>query len=1675
MDSDESIFSMGEESDGFVPETKAKPKAAPKKAAARPAPKKMVQSTLKTKAAPKKRPTPESDDEAMSDVSGLSNPPPKAKKQKKDTTASKSSAAILDEIENDDMDIDSPAKPAKPSKPKTATETYTKLSQLDHILLRPDTYIGSVERTEQQMWVLNKESEQMEYKAVNFVPGLYKIFDEILVNAADNKQRDPSMNYMKININRAEGVISVENNGKGIPIEIHEKEKIYIPELIFGHLLAGSNFDDDEKKTVGGRNGYGAKLCNVFSTEFNLECQNSEHGKRYKQTWTNNMQTVHKAKITSSKSADFTRITFKPDFKRFGMEDGIDDDLESLLYRRVYDMVGTIRGIKVYLNNEQIKIKDFKAYCDLYAKSIAKERSNEEGGAPTCTVEMDKDKGHPRWEVGFAVSDGTFQQVSFVNSIATTSGGTHVNYVADQVTKHLLEVLNKKRKGHSLKQNHLRNHIFIFINCYINNPAFTSQTKEQMTTKPSQFGSKCSLGDDFLKKIAKSDALQNILDFAEKKADKMLAKGDGSKRSRVNNAKLVEANFAGTRRGHECTLILTEGDSAKGLAVSGRAILDPDRIGVFPLRGKLLNVRDASTEQIAKNAEISNIKQFLGLKHKATYTDTKNLRYGHLMIMADQDHDGSHIKGLLINFLEVAYPSLLKIPDFFREFITPIVKVWQGPNPKKPQRLKSFFTQPEYEEWKEDHKNELTRWHSKYFKGLGTSSNEDAQVYFTNLDDHLKEFDVMKSEESSLFELAFSKKKADARKEWLGSFVPGTYLDHSSKSISYTDFINKELILFSMADNMRSIPSVLDGFKPGQRKVIYACFKRNLVKDKKVVELSGYVSEQTAYHHGEASLQQTIIGLAQNFVGSNNINCLEPSGNFGSRLAGGSDAASPRYIFTRLSPFARKIFHPMDEPNLIHHYEDGKKIEPMVYAPILPMVLVNGADGIGTGWSTSIPNYHPEDIVRNLRRRMGRETEGDIEERPFEAMTPWFRGWKGSPEAAGPDRYKFNGIAYPNDQKENEIIITELPIRMWTDDFKAKLEEIIAATKGPSWIKDYKEFNDHSTVHFEIAVDEKHMGKVMEEGVLERFKLLKQVATSNLVAFDTSGRIRKYANVEEILEEFYHFRLEMYTDRKKYWLAVYHADYRKLKNQARFIKEIIDGELLVGKKKKAILVQELRDRDYEAFPPGGGDKKKTADEEEEGEENQDVEGDLDNGARDYDFLLSMPIWSLTAERLERLRQAIEKKKAEHDELLALSEKDLWCRDLDDFSREWENQLAVDAEIKTNIRRLGRRVSKKIGAGTARGRKAKDDDDFVPDKKARGRPKAAAAAKPAVKTETKSAQRFAEMFSSKPKVKKEPVANAANVMELSDAFSDDDYAALSRSKSSAPAVKTSQSPPMEAPDTGRVKRAAAAKVKAVIDDDSESDDDQMLGDVGALVKGINKPAGERERGRFSLHAMSRPDSSQGNASTSGLSKTKPKSAKAFDFDDDSPDDTNYELLAKSSPHKTATKEDHIDSFLSDDEPYVAPAKPAATKSKPTSTDSEEPAPAGLATIKKGRGRPAVAKSKEPAKPKAAPKATTKATKTAAAKVASRPATKQTTLSPAAKAYAAKKAVKKSVIDDDSDEEMAEPDSPPPKASSRARPGRAAASRRPVVIDDDSSVVQPDEDESDDPFEMDDDED
>jgi DNA topoisomerase II len=928
---------------------------------------------------------------------------------------------------------------------KSIEQIYQKKTQLEHILLRPDSYIGSIQKMTQPMWILSgssSASSKIIQKTITYVPGLYKIFDEILVNAADNKQRDPSgMNSLRVTIDAPTVTISVWNNGRSVPVTIHKEHKIYVPELIFGHLLTSSNYNDDEKKVTGGRNGYGAKLANIFSTEFSVEAADGIRGLRFRQTFRNNMSTSDDALVTPYSGPDYTCVTFKPDLARFQM-DSLDADTVALLSKRVVDMAGVLgaRGVGVSLNGSRLPISSFPDYVRLYVTS--------ETGRTADGETRVWERVNDRWEVCVCLSDGTFNQVSFVNAIATTKGGQHVAHIVDQVTNSVAEFAKKKNKGVEVKPAHVKNYLTVFVNCLIENPAFDSQTKETLTTRQKDFGSEAILSDKFLKAVLATEVVDRVLALARFKATAELQKAGGGKKSAsrlLDLPKLDDANLAGTTaHGHECTLIITEGDSAKSLAVAGLAVLGRDLFGVFPLKGKLLNVREASHKVIMGNAEIQNVVRIMGLQYGKTYESTKGLRYGHLMIMADQDHDGSHIKGLVLNFLHHFWPSLLNIPGFVREFITPIVKTSKG------KESISFFTFPEYRSWRErvQASSAPSGWAIKYYKGLGTSTSAEAKEYFSQIGRHQLDFamDVPGDtgfDANDLIDLAFSKKRADDRKEWLRKFEPGTFVNYDVDQMLVSDFIHKELILFSMADNVRSIPNAIDGLKPAQRKVLFSCFKRNLKADIKVAQLAGYVSEHSSYHHGEASLTSTIVGMAQTYVGSNNINLLVPSGQFGTRLMGGKDAASPRYIFTRLAPIARAIFHPDDDALLEYLDDDGQSIEPTFYVPIIPMALVNGAEGIGTGWSTSIPNYSPRKIISALRARIRGQAL------PTDAFVPWYRGFRGTINAKDASststQYIVTGVASTN--AKDTLTVTELPIGRWTQDYKQMLIAMITGEK----------------------------------------------------------------------------------------------------------------------------------------------------------------------------------------------------------------------------------------------------------------------------------------------------------------------------------------------------------------------------------------------------------------------------------------------------------------------------------------------------------------------------------------------------------------------------------------------------------------------------------------------------
>ncbi|MDC6270774.1 DNA gyrase subunit A [Acetobacter pasteurianus] len=1264
------------------------------------------------------------------------------------SSATSSDASGKDLVEGGGTVASVAAKAAKASS-TNASETYQKLSQLEHILKRPDTYIGSVEKTRTEMWCFDVESESMKFQEVTIVPGLYKIFDEILVNAADNKIRDPSMKNIKVKIDPENNVIQVMNDGKGIPVEIHTKEKMYIPELIFGNLLTSSNYDDDQKKVTGGRNGFGAKLCNIFSTQFEVETADLNTGKLYKQVWTDNMTKVGKPKITTLKTKkEYTKITFMPDLQKFGM-DSLDEDLLSVLRRRVYDLCGTVRNCNIYLNDKRLSVNSFKAYVEMYVKAIRERSPEPEGDAESkpATTTIVHEVFNDRWEVAFAVSDGNFNQVSFVNSIATTAGGTHVKYVSDQIITKLVETLSKREKGKKklmIKPQEVRDNMFIFINSLIENPAFTSQTKEQLTTKPSQFGGKEKFiaTENLINRILKTGIADKIRAIANANEDKALQKADGSKKLRIKNqVNLVDANKAGTKDGLKCTLILTEGLSALNLAVAGLTVVGRDYYGCFPLRGKLLNVREASADQVSKNIEINALKQIIGLQHKKVYTqeNIKSLRYGHIMIMTDQDQDGSHIKGLIINFLETSFPGLLDIPGFLLQFITPIVKVTV--NGRGAKKVIPFYSMPEFEAWREG-EGQNCRWTQKYYKGLGTSTPLEAREYFTALDRHLKRFHALQGEDASCIDLAFSKKKADDRKEWLQNFVPGDNLDPEMNEIPISDFINKELILFSMSDNVRSIPSMLDGLKPGQRKILYGCFKRKLKNEIKVAQLAAYVADVSSYHHGEQSLVQTIIAMAQNFVGSNNINLLKPNGAFGSRATGGKDAAAARYIFTELNEITRTIFNEADDPLLNYLQDDESTVEPQWYLPVLPMILVNGADGIGTGWSTNIPSYNPLDIVANLRRLMRGE--------PMEEMNPWYKGWYGDIEKVGPQKFKISGRIEQID--DNTIEISEVPVNTWTNTVKEFLLAGLGNEKTVQWIKDMEE--QHTTsIRFVVKLSDAEMAKALSVGLLEKFKLVSTISLANMVAFDPHGRIKKYLDVLDIVKDFYFVRLEYYEKRKNHMLEILQHKHSMISEQARFIKMIIDKQLSVANKKKKELIGILEANKFLKFTKDGKPIEQVVDDDDDDEDEDVIDGaggagvdGIAGGEADisqlnlkevdenptnehrpetvsssYDYILGMTIWSLTHERYVKLLAEKEKYQNQLQDLVSKTSVDLWMHDLDVFVEAYELFLAREEQERESLSTGGNKKNgtsrrrKKVGAATPAVKKAKIEKTKV-DKK-----------------------------------------------------------------------------------------------------------------------------------------------------------------------------------------------------------------------------------------------------------------------------------------------------------------------------------------------------------------------
>lgn len=1089
---------------------------------------------------------------------------------------------------------------------------YVKLDQRAHVLKRPGMYIGSIIPDSETLWILNEESKQINQKQIDWVPGLYKIFDEIVVNALDQikrlKHSDTTIKQVKeikVSIDTESGEISVYNDGDGIEVNFNDKHSMYDPELIFGNMLTSSNYVENDKLNIGGQNGIGSKACNIFSKAFTVETVDARKKKLYSQTWTDNMLEKTEPIIEKYTKYPFTKITFTPDYEKFGLTK-LTEEVAQLFKKRVYDLCAlTDVKIKVYLNDALLDIKGFDRYVDLY----------------NFVEDKPAIDSNDKWNVGAMYSGNGFQHMSFVNGVCTHKGGKHVEYITSSITKKLSELISKRRKA-NVKPVHIRDNLFVFVNAKsIDSATFDSQTKDTLTTPASKFGSKWVPDPKFIEKLYKSKITEQAINLSSATDNKNAAKSDGKLKKTIRIPKLDDANFAGTSKSKECSLILTEGDSAKSMAIAGLSVVGRDKWGVFPLKGKVLNVKDVAIKKVNENEEIANLKKILGLESGKKYDNVDSLRYGRVVLMTDQDVDGTHIKSLVFNLFHSLWPSLLAQPGFFSSILTPIVKATKG------KTEHNFYTMGEYEEW-QNATSDSKKFKTKYFKGLGTSTSAEAKTYFTTM---LTANYVLGDHTNSKLNLAFDKKLADSRKEWMGKYDKNLSIDcRKEPTVKFEDFIDKDLIHYSIYALQRSIPNVLDGFKQSIRKIIFGCIKKNLYSEIKVAQLAGYISENCAYHHGENSLQEAIVGLAQDFVGSNNLNLLQPKGQFGSRLLGGKDSASPRYIFTELNPIVKLLF-PEDDMSVLNYLEDdGNPIEPEHYMPIIPMLLVNGSTGIATGYSTSIPSYDVKNIIENLKRLLN-------DEKPV-PMIPHFRGFTGTV-----DEQKTKGVYSRTSGIKVEV--NELPIGIWTSDYKNFLDAYIE--KHPKTLKDFESHYTETTVKFILVFQSKaildDMLSCNDQGIIKfesEFKMMttKPVSKSNMHAFDSNGTIKRYNNELEILEEFFEVRMVFYEKRKKRKLEDLEEEIERIDARMQFILCVIDGEVKILNEKYDSIERQLEKLDF---------KKR--------------EGS-------YDHLIKLPIHSLTLEKKEELLNQYTEKDAEYKLLKKRTIHDLYRSDLDAFEK-----------------------------------------------------------------------------------------------------------------------------------------------------------------------------------------------------------------------------------------------------------------------------------------------------------------------------------------------------------------------------------------------------------------------
>ena len=1132
--------------------------------------------------------------------------------------------------------------------PKKVKKRYQKLDQITHMLERSDMYVGSKKLRQIEEFVVRDDS-RIERTAIVSSPAVLRIFVEALSNAVDNVERSRATKTkcttIRVSIDPVSSETSIWNDGDVVPIEKDDDHDCYNHSLIFGQLLTGSNYDDEEERRVSGRNGIGIKACNVFSTKFTVEGVDPVTRRSFRQTWRNNMKETDGPVVSDEcDDAGYTCVSWVPDFTQFEVP-GYTEDIVCLYKRYVVD-AAMLTKIDVYLNDELIPIADLPTYAGLYSPL-----TNEILHIQTKTTEV------------VLVPATEHQVISFVNGVYTRLGGQHVDAWTEALFRPIVGKVNKKNRP-QVNIKDVRQFFRLFVVTSIDRPEFDGQDKNKLESPAVT----AEVQDKHIKAVMKWSVIKDIEDIIASKEDIASRKAE-RKTKFVKVEGHYAANHSGGKLSTECTLILCEGLSARSYAIAGieTGVYDKagrDWFGVYALRGKVLNTRNATLTESYKNAVISDLIKAIGLSRDKDYrndADFRTLRYGKIMVLADADCDGIHIEGLLINFVHSLFPTLFhRVEPFVISMKTPIARVF-----RKGRDL-LFYDERKFKEFASQQDRPFK---SKYYKGLGTTRTEDVPDTFGQ---KMIRYEIDPQTDFNINK-AFLRSQADDRKAWVEHYDPalGISLDDQEQTtvMNISDYVNTELIKFSYDNCSRSIPCGIDGLKQSQRKILFAVKKRNLKysgESLKVAQFGGYVAEHSEYHHGEQNLYDTITNMAGNYVGSNNIPLLYPDGQFGTRESGGKNAAQARYIFTKAEYMTQFIFPDADDVVLDYIMEDGTEVEPEFYVPIIPMALVNGcACGIGTGWSCTIPCFNPLDLVNSIREWLA--AKGNAVSRDPDTgrlisllpeIHPWYRGFEGTIERVSETKYVSKGIC--THENKRTAVVTELPVGMWTDKFKKVCDDYLET-------KDFKDLKDYSTtekVHVIITENPDSF-----ECNVETLKLSTSLALTNMVLINHRKQIVKYHTVDEIIDDFCKVRFEFYTKRKTHMIVSLERELRFIGNKERFISEVVNKTFKIMDRKEVDIVADLDERKYTRFKSG----------------------DKNDAVETFEYLLRLQVRTFTREKIQTLRDDIASHQKRLETIRDTSERKMWLLDLTVFEKEyakWLRRLETDkarpAKKKTKL-------------------------------------------------------------------------------------------------------------------------------------------------------------------------------------------------------------------------------------------------------------------------------------------------------------------------------------------------------------------------------------------------------